>query len=43
MKTLFITTATARMTDDQLKAQPLAGSLFAVVPGTQGLVEASAV
>lgn len=42
MKTLYITTATARMTPEQLQAQPLAGSLFSIDPGAQGLVETHA-
>jgi sugar lactone lactonase YvrE len=36
---LYITTAAQRLTEAQLKEQPLAGSLLAVRPGSTGLVE----
>ena len=37
--TLFITTASQRLTEEQRRAQPLAGALFAVEPGVRGLPE----
>jgi sugar lactone lactonase YvrE len=40
LRTLFITSATQRMTADQLKAEPEAGALFAVDIGVRGLPEA---
>jgi sugar lactone lactonase YvrE len=36
---LYITTATQRLTAEQLKEQPLAGGLFAVRPGVSGVPE----
>ena len=36
---LYITTARQNLTEAQLRTQPLAGGLFAVLPGTQGLPE----
>lgn len=36
---LYITTARQRLNEEQLKAQPLAGSLFVVRPGVKGLPE----
>ena len=39
LRTLYITTATQRLTPAQLADQPLAGSLFAVRPGVAGLAE----
>ena len=39
LDTLFITSASQRLTPDQLARQPLAGSLFAVSPGVSGLPE----
>ena len=36
---LYITTASMRMSDDELAADPLAGSLFAVDTGVRGLPE----
>ena len=36
---LYITTARQRLSEDELKAQPLAGSLFVVRPGVKGLPE----
>jgi hypothetical protein len=38
--TLYITTATQRLTPQQMADQPLAGSVFAVRPGVYGLPEA---
>lgn len=40
LRTLFITSATQRMTEDQLEAEPDAGALFAVDVGVRGLPEA---
>jgi sugar lactone lactonase YvrE len=37
--TLFVTTATQRLTPEDLAGQPLAGSLLALRPGVQGLPE----
>lgn len=37
--TLYITTATQRLSEDELAKQPLAGSLLAVRPGVRGLPE----
>lgn len=37
---LYITSATQRLTPEELARQPLAGSVFAVRPGAQGLPEA---
>jgi sugar lactone lactonase YvrE len=37
--TLYITTATQRLSPEELAKQPLAGSLFALRPGVQGLAE----
>lgn len=37
--TLYITTATQRLSPEELARQPLAGSLFALRPGVQGLPE----
>lgn len=39
LRTLFVTTARQRLTPEQLQRQPLAGSLFAVDAGVQGLPE----
>ena len=39
LRTLYITSATQRLTAAQLAEQPLAGSLFAVRPGVAGLAE----
>ena len=39
LDTLFITTARQNLTEEQLAAQPLAGSLFAIQPGVGGIVE----
>lgn len=39
LDTLYITTATQRLTPEQLALQPLAGSLLALRPGAQGLAE----
>jgi sugar lactone lactonase YvrE len=39
LDTLYITTARQNLTQEQLREQPLAGHLFAVRPGTQGLEE----
>jgi sugar lactone lactonase YvrE len=36
---LYVTSATQRMTPEELAAQPLAGSLFALDPGVRGLPE----
>jgi sugar lactone lactonase YvrE len=36
---LYITTASQRLSPEQLAAQPLAGSLFVVRPGVRGLPE----
>jgi L-arabinonolactonase len=38
--TLYVTSATQRLTPEELAKQPLAGSLFAVRPGVKGLPEA---
>ena len=38
--TLYVTTATQRLTPDDLAKQPLAGSVLAVRPGVRGLPEA---
>lgn len=38
--TLFVTSATQRLTPEDLAKQPLAGSVFAVRPGVKGLPEA---
>jgi len=38
--TLYVTSATQRLTPDDLAKQPLAGSVFAVRPGVRGLPEA---
>ncbi len=38
--TLYVTTATQRMSAEDLARQPLAGSLLALRPGVQGLAEA---
>ncbi len=38
--TLYITTASFRMSPERRAAEPLAGNLFAVVPGVRGLPEA---
>lgn len=40
LDTLFITTATIRMTPEERAAQPLAGFVFAVRPGVTGVPEA---
>lgn len=40
LDTLFITSATQRLTAEDLARQPLAGSVFAVRPGAHGLPEA---
>ncbi|MBL8654478.1 MAG: SMP-30/gluconolactonase/LRE family protein, partial [Alphaproteobacteria bacterium] len=40
LKTLFITTATALLSDAERAAQPMAGALFAVRPGVGGVPEA---
>lgn len=37
MDTAFVTTASVRLTEEQLKQQPLAGSLFTFSPGVKGL------
>jgi len=37
LDTLYVTTARAGLTDGQLAAQPLAGGLFRVKPGTRGV------
>ena len=39
LDTLYVTTARTRLTEEQLAAQPLSGSLFAVNPGVRGLPE----
>jgi sugar lactone lactonase YvrE len=39
LDTLYITTATQRLTSEQLAAQPLAGGLFAAKVGVSGLPE----
>jgi sugar lactone lactonase YvrE len=39
LDTLYITTATQRLTPEELVKQPLAGSLFALHPGVRGLPE----
>ncbi len=36
-RTMYITTATETLTPEQIALEPLAGSLFACVPGVQGL------
>ena len=36
---LYITTARQRLTEEELAAQPLAGSLFAAKPGVSGIAE----
>ncbi len=38
-RTLFVTTATETLTPEQLREEPLAGSLLALEPGMQGLPE----
>jgi len=38
--TLYVTTATQRLTPEELAQQPLAGSLLALRPGVKGLAEA---
>jgi sugar lactone lactonase YvrE len=40
LDTLYITTARFRMTPEQLASEPLAGGLFAIMPGVRGLPEA---
>lgn len=40
LELLYITTASQRLTPEQLDKQPLAGALFAVDPGVKGLAEA---
>jgi len=39
LETLYITTASQRLTPEQLAKQPLAGALFAIEPGVRGLAE----
>jgi sugar lactone lactonase YvrE len=39
--TLFVTSATQRLTPEEIASQPLAGSVFALVPGVKGLPEAA--
>jgi sugar lactone lactonase YvrE len=39
MRTLYITTATQRLTEQELAQEPLAGGLFAVDVGVSGLAE----
>lgn len=39
LETLYITTARQRLSDDELAAQPLAGSLFAAEVGVRGMPE----
>ena len=39
LSTLYITTASTGLSDEQLKAAPLSGSLFACRPGVRGLPE----
>jgi L-arabinonolactonase len=39
LDTLFVTTAWFGLTDEQRKAEPLAGSLFAFAPGVRGRLE----
>jgi sugar lactone lactonase YvrE len=39
LDTLYITTAAQKLTAEQLKREPLAGSLFAVRMSTQGIAE----
>jgi sugar lactone lactonase YvrE len=39
--TLYVTTATQRLTPEELAKQPLAGSVLSVRPGVRGLPEAS--
>jgi sugar lactone lactonase YvrE len=41
LDTLYITTASSRMTGEQRRRQPLAGAVFAVEPGVRGLAEPS--
>ena len=40
LDTLYVTTATQRLTPEELSKQPLAGSVLAVRPGVKGLPEA---
>jgi len=40
LDTLYVTTATQRLTPEELAQQPLAGSLLALRPGVKGLAEA---
>ena len=40
LDTLYVTSATQRLTPEDLAKQPLAGSVFAVRPGVRGLAEA---
>ncbi|MEO8040312.1 MAG: SMP-30/gluconolactonase/LRE family protein, partial [Betaproteobacteria bacterium] len=40
LRTLYITTATQRLTAEELERQPLAGSVFAARAPVAGLVEA---
>ncbi len=39
LKTLYVTTARKFLTDDQLAQEPLAGSVLALIPGAQGMIE----
>jgi len=39
LDTLYITTASQKLSPEQLAAQPLAGAIFAVVPGVKGMPE----
>ena len=39
LSTLFITSARYDMTDDQMRAEPAAGSLLSLVPGVSGLAD----
>ena len=39
LKTLYVTTATRTLTDDELKAQPLAGAVLAIRVDVPGLAE----
>ena len=39
LRTLYITTAREGMSAEELAREPLAGGLFAVQPGVQGLAE----
>ena len=39
LKTLYVTTASDGMSAEELNAQPLAGGLFAIRPGAQGVAE----